>query len=77
MNMVRLEAEESIMSLKANFVTIWCIGEVLCKGKFSHLQWKLNPPFAHNQEGPSHDPFEFGMFFTTPYEIHFNSLPKT
>ena len=36
------------------FAEIWCVGEVLCKGKFSHFEWKLphpppTPRFATNQ----------------------------
>jgi hypothetical protein len=40
----------------------WYVGEVLCKGNFSHLQQKLNPAFAHNHGGPSQEHSRFYEF---------------
>lgn len=53
MKFVDLRSAKTMNVFEEEFVRIRCVGEVLCKGNFSHLQWKLNPIYAHNQNGPS------------------------
>lgn len=50
MKYVEYRSAKNQVALEAEYVSIWCAGEVLCKGDFSSLQLNLSPPFSPNQE---------------------------
>jgi hypothetical protein len=52
MKYVEYRSAKNKVALEAKYVSIWCAGEVLCKGDFSPLQLNLSPPFSPNQEIP-------------------------